>query len=200
MSIASYDSADLSAAVESLHRAHVLLRLAGPLAEPEPGRGVLPWMSWLKSAEAEREGRLVATSHRLAAKGAYREIPLASDNGYPSLPHPVKPDALVQWMLSARHPRPLARWCESALESESTPVAPAVVVAVAMSAFHFPRHEAISVWFYLRWRAAWQSEVWPGPRDFLVASGRVLPLVRRRLLRYPFGPAVTGAKSQAARL
>jgi hypothetical protein len=97
---------------------------------------------------------------------------------------PIDSRLILDWLASTPHPRPLARWVATARDEGG--ILPAeTVVAVAMAAFSFPRHEAVNLWFYLRWRAGWQKQIWPNPRDFLVASGPVLPALRRRILRRP---------------
>lgn len=175
---------DLTAAAESLHRAHLILRVAGRLPEPTTARNRLPWMFWLNSDEARAEGQRVASAHRLAARGHFQEIATLEPQALSDPPAPVNHGLLLEWLASTPHARPLARWVNEAREGR-IPASAENIVAVSLAAFSFPRHEAVNFWFYLRWRAAWQTQTWPDPRDFLVASGPVLPALRRRILRRP---------------
>lgn len=176
--------ADLTAAAESLHRAHLILRVAGPLPEPAPLANRPPWMFWLNGNEARAQGQRVASAHQLASRGHFLELTGLSREVPSGGSAPIDPGRLLDWLASTPHPRPLARWVAAARDGATIPAAE-TIVAVAMAAFSFPRHEAVNFWFYLRWRAGWQKQIWPNPRDFLVASGPVLPALRRRILRRP---------------
>ena len=176
--------ADLTAAAESLHRAHLILRVAGPLPEPAPQGNRPPWMFWLNGNEARAEGQRVASAHQLASRSHFLELADLSNEVARGGGATVEAGALLDWLASTPHPRPLARWVSAARKNDGY-VPPETIVAVAMAAFSFPRHEAVNFWFYLRWRQGWQTQVWPDPRDFLVASGPILPALRRRILRRP---------------
>lgn len=183
------------AAADSLQRAHVILRVAGPLPDPQAPADRLPWMVWLNGESARREGRRVATAHRLATRSHYREIPAMDKVDTAETVPAVDRSLLLAWLAATPHPRPLARWVAMARDGRLQP-ADETVVAVAMAAFSFPRHEAVNFWFYLRWRAGWQTQTWPNPRDFLVISGPVLPALRRRILRKPSRFATTGERNR----
>ena len=182
--ISPTSDADLASATESLHRAHQILRVAGPLPEPSPAASRPPWMFWLNGREAREEGQRVASAHRLASRGHFQELADTAAGGISGRGAPVDDRLVLDWLASTPHPRPLARWVASARVANE-PVAAEKLVAVSLAAFSFPRHEAVNFWFYLRWRAGWQTRVWPETREFLVASGPVLPALRRRILRRP---------------
>lgn len=155
-------------------------------------------MMWLGGESAREEGRRVATAHRLAARGHFQEIPAhETRENRPAFPV-VDRQRLLAWMAATPHPRPLARWVRMAGDGHVDPPDEALV-GVALAAFSFPRHEAVNFWFYLRWRAGWQNQTWPNPRDFLVISGPVLPALRRRILRKParFSAAADLARESA---
>ena len=173
---------EFDGAAESLHRAYVLLRLSGPLPAPERAGNSLPWMAWLGSGAAATEGRAVLHAHRLASRLKFREIHGETGGQENTLPDPIDGARVMRWLATARHPRPLLRWCEESLRGAGTCPA-TVAVGVAMAAFHMPRHETLSMWYLLRWRLAWQGDTWPDTRRFLLASGPILPALRRRLLR-----------------
>ncbi|MFM7180596.1 MAG: hypothetical protein ACKO2G_03910 [Verrucomicrobiales bacterium] len=176
--------ADLTAAADSLHRAHLIFRVAGRLPEPAPLANRSPWMFWLNGAEAREQGQRVATAHQLASRGHFLELANATSDVPTTADAPIDVGLLLDWLASTPHPRPLARWVSRVRDAGELRPAE-TVVAVALAAFSFPRQEAVNFWFYLCWRAGWQKEIWPDPRDFLVASGPVLPALRRRILRRP---------------
>lgn len=184
-------AADLTAAAESLHRAHVILRVAGPLPEPAPAANRPPWMFWLNGNEARAQGQRVASAHHLAARGHFLELSRLTREVHGLPRAPLDAELVLDWLASTPHPRPVARWVAAAREGENSSAAE-IVVAVALAAFSYPRHEAVNFWFYLRWREGWQTRTWPNPRDFLVASGPVLPALRRRILRRPAPFAAKG--------
>jgi hypothetical protein len=163
-------------AAASLHQAFVLLRWAGPLPAPRPAE--LAWLAWLGGDEATREGLAVLEAQRLAASRRFDRLVPAKPPGRLALPEPVCAAGLVDWLLSARHPRALLRWC--ARVREAPPAAP-TMVGVALAAFSFSPDEALQSWFLLRWRLGWQREAWPDPAAFLAASGPALPALCRRL-------------------
>ena len=188
----SFLPADLTAAAESLHRAHLILRVAGPLPEPAPSELRPPWMFWLNGGDARAQGQRVASAHQLASRGHFIELGGLARDCTPARGEPIDSRLLLEWLATTPHPRPLARWVATMRES-AVPLPAEMVVGVALAAFSFPRHEAVNFWFYLQWRAGWQKQTWPNPRDFLVASGPVLPALRRRILRRPALFAAKGA-------
>lgn len=177
--------ADLSAATESLHRAHLIFRVAGPLPEPAPSELRPPWMFWLNGQDARAQGQKVAGAHQLASRGQFLELNKLHLDSSASPDEPIDSGLLLDWLATTPHPRPLARWVDHARAAGPGQLPAETVVGVALAAFSFPRHEAVNFWFYLRWRAGWQKQIWPDPRDFLIVSGPVLPALRRRILRRP---------------
>jgi hypothetical protein len=141
-------------------------------------------MFWLNGKEARAQGQHVASAHQFASRGHFLELSGMTRDTPVEPDEPVDTALLLDWLATTPHPRPLARWVDAARSDGSALPAP-TVVGVVMAAFSFPRHEAVNFWFYLCWRVAWQKQLWPNPRDFLVASGPVLPALRRRILRRP---------------
>lgn len=178
-------AADLAA---DLQRALMLVRLAGPLPQPRPAADGESWPGWLTGSTARLEATQVAEAHALAAGWKFatltESIPHSSREARCHPGGVVDEEAVIRWIAQTRHPRPIVRWARRLIES-GDPVPGTVAVAVALAAFHYPPGEAVSAWFFLRWRSRWQVSPRPEAWEFLAASGSLLPALRKKVLR-PF--------------
>jgi len=175
----------------ALQRALLLVRLAGRLPAPVADRAAgEPWTAWLESEEAVREAGELTAAHELAREFCFDRLEDLCARATAPSDDVVDSEALLSWLLSARHARPLLRWARRALDS-ARPVPATGVLAAGLAAFHYPPGEAVAAWCFLRWRRGWQSELRPDARQFLLLSGPALPALRRRVL--PQGTPVAAA-------